>query len=113
MSFPEIGLRPKMPQHSKIDCWMSFPKTPEICQYGLRLIKLFERAILDENDILKDYKQFNDRSVYIMGSSLGSMSGAILFLLSKMNADIWKRIYKSRKGKDIQIKNYLLLNPKL
>ena len=108
MSFPEIGLRPKMPQHSKIDCWMSFPKTPEICQYGLRLIKLFERAILDENDILKDYKQFNDRSVYIMVSSLGSMSGAIIFLFSKMNADIWER-----KGKDIQIKNYLLLNPKL
>merc|ERR1711990_6161 len=45
-----------------------------------------------ENDILKDCKQFNDRSVYIMGSSLASMSGAIIFLLSKMNADIWKRI---------------------
>jgi len=44
-----------------------------------------------ENEILKDYKQFNDRSVYIMGSSLASMSGAILFALSKMNADIWKR----------------------
>merc|ERR1712062_119780 len=27
-----------------------------------------------------------------MGSSLASMSGAIIFLLSKMNADIWKRI---------------------
>merc|ERR1711953_37880 len=44
-----------------------------------------------ENDILKDYRQFNDRSVKIMGSSLASMSGAILFLLSKMNADFWTR----------------------
>jgi len=44
-----------------------------------------------ENDILKDYKEFRDRSIIVMGASVTSLSSAAIFAFNKLaTSHFWK-----------------------
>ena len=64
-----------------------------------------------ENDILKDYKEFRDRSIIVMGASVTSLSSAAIFAFNKLaTSHFWKS-----KGWDIQINfefSYVRIVPK-
>ena len=52
---------------------------------------------------MKDYKQYNDRSIYVTGSLVTAMSGALVFYFKYFSIKMFGNDWFKRKGKDTRI----------